>query len=95
MAVDRVGAEDERLGDLRVVQPAGDEENIAWTRKFWSALEPWSGGRVYFNFPGNHEEGDATLRASYGANYERLVDVKTKWDPENVFHTGQNIHPRR
>ena len=59
-----------------------------------TALEPWSGGRTYFNFPGRNEEGDATLRASYGANYERLVDVKTKWDPDNVFHTGQNIRPR-
>jgi FAD/FMN-containing dehydrogenase len=73
---------------------ADDEANIAWTRAFWSSLEPLSGGRTYFNFPGQHEEGDAALRASYGANYERLVDVKTKWDPDNVFHTGQNIRPR-
>ncbi|HEX8208376.1 MAG TPA: FAD-binding oxidoreductase, partial [Solirubrobacteraceae bacterium] len=73
---------------------AADDENVAWTRDFWSALEHLSGGRTYFNFPGQHEEGDAALRASYGANYERLVDVKTKWDPQNVFHTGQNIRPR-
>jgi FAD/FMN-containing dehydrogenase len=73
---------------------AGDDANVEWTREFWSSLEPLSGGRTYFNFPGALEEGDAALRASYGANYERLVDVKTKWDPENVFHTGQNIRPR-
>jgi FAD/FMN-containing dehydrogenase len=73
---------------------ADDDANVAWTREFWDALEPLSGGRTYFNFPGRHEEGDAALRASYGANYERLVDVKTKWDPDNVFHTGQNIRPR-
>jgi FAD/FMN-containing dehydrogenase len=74
---------------------AGDETNVAWTRAFWSELEPWSGGRTYFNFPGAHEEADAALRASYGANYERLVDIKTAWDPDNVFNTGQNIRPRR
>jgi FAD/FMN-containing dehydrogenase len=74
---------------------ADDETNVAYTRAFWSQLEPWSGGRTYFNFPGAHEEGDAALRASYGANYERLVDIKTAWDPDNVFHTGQNIRPRR
>jgi FAD/FMN-containing dehydrogenase len=32
---------------------------------------------------------------SYGVNYERLVDIKTAWDPDNVFNTGQNIRPRR
>nr|MDQ5807400.1 FAD-binding oxidoreductase [Actinomycetota bacterium] len=73
---------------------AADDENVAWTREFWSAFERESGGRTYFNFPGQNEEGEAALRASYGANYERLVDVKTKWDPENVFNTGQNVRPR-
>ncbi len=73
---------------------ADDEVNVAWTRAFWNDLEPWSGGRTYFNFPGAHEEGDAALRASYGPNYERLVDVKTTWDPDNVFHSGQNVRPR-
>ena len=71
-----------------------DDANVAWTREFWSSLEHLSGGRTYFNFPGRHEEGEAALRASYGANLERLVDVKTKWDPGNVFNTGQNIRPR-
>ena len=80
--------------DSSWAEPADDEVNVAWTRAFWSALEPLSGGRTYFNFPGAHEEGDAALRASYGANYERLVDVKTKWDPDNVFNTGQNVRPR-
>ena len=103
-AMGRVPAGATAFGDRRAqfmlsidsswIDARDDDENVAWTREFWSALEPWSGGRTYFNFPGGHEEGEATLRASYGANYERLVDVKTKWDPENVFNTGQNIQPR-
>jgi len=40
------------------------------------------------------EEGGDRLRAAYGENYERLVDVKTKWDPANVFRTNKNIVPR-
>jgi FAD/FMN-containing dehydrogenase len=104
-AVGRVPAGATGFGDRRAqfmlsidsswLDAAGDETNVGWTRAFWSQLEPWSGGRTYFNFPGAHEEGDAALRASYGANYERLVDIKTAWDPDNVFSTGQNIRPRR
>jgi hypothetical protein len=104
-AVGRVPAGATGFGDRRAqfmlsidsswLDAARDETNVGWTRAFWSQLEPWSGGRAYLNFPGAHEEGDAALRASHGANYERLVDIKTAWDPDNVFHTGQNIHPRR
>ncbi len=103
-AMGRVPAGATALGDRRArwmlsidstwTDPADDDENVAWTRDFWSAFEHESGGRTYFNFPGQNEEGEAALRASYGANYERLVDVKTKWDPDNVFNTGQNIRPR-
>ncbi|HEV2812714.1 MAG TPA: FAD-binding oxidoreductase [Solirubrobacteraceae bacterium] len=103
-AMGRVPAGATAFGDRRAqfmlsidsswIDQADDDVNVEWTREFWSAFERWSGGRTYFNFAGQHEEGDAALRASYGANYERLVDVKTKWDPDNVFHTGQNIRPR-
>ena len=58
-------------------------------------MQQFSHGRVYLNFPGQGEEGEALLRASYGdANYERLVELKTKYDPENVFRLNQNIRPR-
>jgi FAD/FMN-containing dehydrogenase len=103
-AVGRVPAEATAFGDRRArfmlsidsswTDEAQDDVNVAWTREFWSALEPQSGGRTYFNFPGRHEEGERVLRASYGDNYDRLVDAKTRWDPRNVFHTGQNIRPR-
>jgi LuxR family maltose regulon positive regulatory protein len=43
------------------------------------------------NFPGMGEEGEALVRAAYGGNYERLVAIKTKYDPTNLFHLNQNI----
>jgi len=69
--------------------------SIAWTREFWAEMKPWSGGGAYLNFPGLGEEGETLLRASYGeANYERLVRIKTKYDPGNLFRLNQNIKPR-
>ncbi len=65
--------------------------HIAWTHAFWLALEPFASSGVYVNFLG--DEGEARLRASYGANYERLVALKNKYDPSNFFHVNQNIKP--
>ena len=71
------------------------EQSIAWTRAFWAEMRPFARDRVYLNFPGQGEEGEALLRASYGdSNYERLVDVKCKYDPKNLFRLNQNIRPR-
>jgi FAD/FMN-containing dehydrogenase len=57
-------------------------------------LQPFSTGGAYLNFPGFFEEGDELLRASFGeANYERLVAVKTQYDPANVFRFNGNIPP--
>lgn len=73
---------------------ADDEANIAWSREGWDAAEPFGHqGRAYLNFPGHGEDGDALTRASFGANYQRLVDIKTKYDPENRFRFNQNIQP--
>jgi FAD/FMN-containing dehydrogenase len=69
------------------------EENMAWARDFWAALKPYSTGRTYFNFPGLLEEGDELVRATFGANYERLVALKNKVDPTNLFRLNQNIKP--
>jgi hypothetical protein len=49
---------------------------------------------MYVNFPGFGEGGEAQVHAAYGANYERLVEVKTKYDPDNLFQMNQNIKPR-
>jgi FAD/FMN-containing dehydrogenase len=46
---------------------------------------------VYVNFLGS--EGDERVRAAFGDNYDRLVEVKRRYDPENVFRVNQNVDP--
>lgn len=70
-----------------------DEENIAWARRCVDNLRGFSDGGVYLNFPGFMEEHEEMLRGAFGANYDRLVEVKTRFDPANVFHINQNIQP--
>ncbi|MEO0525522.1 MAG: FAD-binding oxidoreductase [Pseudomonadota bacterium] len=71
-----------------------DNVNIAWSRDGWeSAARYGHHGRAYLNFPGHGEDGDALTRASFGENFQRLVDIKTKYDPHNRFRFNQNIHP--
>ena len=73
--------------------PDDDEVNLAWARQFIRALEPYTVGN-YLNFPGMLEEGELQLRASFGTHYDRLVDVKTRWDPANMFRLNHNVRPR-
>jgi FAD/FMN-containing dehydrogenase len=72
--------------------PARDAEHAAWGRTSHAVFAPWATGGTYLNFVG--DEGQDRVRAAYGDSYERLVDVKTEWDPDNVFHGNQNIRPR-
>jgi FAD/FMN-containing dehydrogenase len=101
----RVPPEETALGERRApyllsidtswTDPVKTEPSIAWTRDFWAEMQPFSRGGAYLNFPGQGEEGEALLRASYGdANYKRLVELKNKYDPENLFRLNQNIRPR-
>ena len=63
-----------------------------WVRNWFEAMEPHSTGGVYVNFVG--EEGPARVRAAYGEiKYQRLAEVKARFDPENVFRVNQNIAP--
>jgi FAD/FMN-containing dehydrogenase len=70
-----------------------DAENIEWARSAWRDMRQFSTGGTYINFL-TEEEGDDRVRAAYGDNLERLVEVKTQWDPENVFRANKNIAPR-
>jgi FAD/FMN-containing dehydrogenase len=71
---------------------ADDERNIAWTRELAGAMKPYATGRAYLNFIG--EEGGGRVRAAFGPEkYARLVELKDRWDPENVFCRNQNIRP--
>jgi hypothetical protein len=55
-------------------------------------LRPFSTGATYVNFQ-TAEEGDGRVRATYGANYGRLVEVKRRYDPGNLFRGNRNIRP--
>jgi Berberine and berberine like len=79
-------------GVWRPGEDFGDRDT-AWTRGFFAALGRFREG-VYVNFLGGDEDPDR-VREAYGDSvYDRLVDVKTTYDPDNVFHHNQNIRPR-
>jgi len=81
--------------DTSWTSPDDSDRAISWTREFWDEMRQGTRGGVYLNFVGDGEDNEAMLRASYGdANYERLVDVKTEYDPENFFRLNQNVQPR-
>jgi FAD/FMN-containing dehydrogenase len=70
------------------------QKHIAWVRETWDKLQSYSDGSVYLNFVGAEDrDADALTRAALGANYNRLVEVKRKYDPENLFRLNQNIRP--
>jgi FAD/FMN-containing dehydrogenase len=66
---------------------------IAWARKSYDAMRPFMGAGRYVNYLADDEHGDA-VAAAYGANHRRLQQLKAKYDPENFFHTNQNIRPQ-
>jgi FAD/FMN-containing dehydrogenase len=70
---------------------AHDQICIRWTREFFQASAPYASAGAYVNFM-TEEEGDRVV-AAYGSNYERLVQIKKQYDPENIFHLNQNIKP--
>ena len=71
--------------------PSNNERITSWTKEYWEALHPYSGGGAYVNFM--MDEGQERVRATYRDNYERLAQIKNKYDPNNLFRVNQNIKP--
>jgi FAD/FMN-containing dehydrogenase len=71
--------------------PADNERNIAWVREYYEATAPLSEEGGYVNFMAGDDQD--RVSANYRQNYDRLVDVKRKYDPDNLFHLNQNIRP--
>ena len=71
--------------------PADNEANIAWVRSYYDATAPESEEGGYINFMSGDDQ--ERIKANYRGNYDRLVDVKRKYDPDNLFHLNQNIRP--
>ena len=71
--------------------PQEDTRCIAWARAFFQETSRYAMGGVYANFL-TQDEADR-VPAAYGPNYERLVRLKEKYDPENAFSMNQNIAP--
>ena len=100
-AVTRVGATDTAVPHRNVgwnlllpsvwLDAVDTEANIAWTKDTFAALsEHFAPGR-WLNYLGDDQDG--AIRSAYGPNYDRLVDIKRRYDPENVFHLNHNIAP--
>ncbi len=71
--------------------PANKEKITNWTKDYYDAIHPYSAGGAYINFM--MDEGEDRVKASYGYNYDRLVKIKSKYDPNNLFRVNQNIKP--
>jgi FAD/FMN-containing dehydrogenase len=72
-------------------KPSDDKKCIGWAREFFQKTQPYATGGVYTNFM---TEDDADrVSSAYGTGYERLISIKRKYDPENMFRLNQNINP--
>ena len=71
--------------------PAKKDAITNWAKDYWNALHPYSAGGAYINFM--MEEGEERIKATYGDNYKKLIKIKTKYDPKNLFRVNQNIKP--
>ena len=68
--------------------PADNERNIAWTRRVFQELQPFSTGGLYLNF---EEHRDGAPQEALQGNYGRLLEIKRRYDPTNLFRVNQNI----
>ena len=101
-AVTRVGVTDTPVPHREVgysllitsvwMDPRATDENVAWTQTAFETMRPFFVDRRWLNYFSDDDRTDA-IRAAYGPNYDRLVEVKRRYDPENVFHLNHNIDP--
>ena len=77
------------LFNLHWTDPAQSDRIVAWARATWKRIEPSMRG-VYVNFTST-EDAELRLRETYGVNYERLVELKKKYDPTNLFRLNVNL----
>jgi FAD/FMN-containing dehydrogenase len=75
----------------RWTDAADDDKVVSWAREFFAAAAPHAAGSVYINFLTQDET--SRIREAYGPNYQRLVDIKQRYDPDNLFRLNHNIRP--
>jgi FAD/FMN-containing dehydrogenase len=101
-AASRVGPTDTAFGERRPymvafestwTDPKENDANIGWARDAYASMSRLGGGGIYLNFPGFGEEKVDMAKAAYGANFDRLAQVKAKYDPANLFRMNINIPP--
>ena len=63
-----------------------------WVRHAWTEVRPFTTGRTYINFQ-TADEDDDRIRETYGDNFDRLLAIKKKHDPDNLFRVNRNIRP--
>lgn len=71
--------------------PANAEKISEWCKTYWEAMHPFSAGGAYVNFM--MDEGQDRVQSTYRDNYQRLAEIKSKYDPNNFFRVNQNIRP--
>jgi len=74
-------------------EPKQADVSAEWVQRLNCALKPFAGGAIYLNYL-TSAAGDAGVRAAYGTNYDRLAELKSKYDPSNFFNSNRNIQPR-
>jgi FAD/FMN-containing dehydrogenase len=74
------------------LDPADNARNIAWARESYDLMLPYFSRGRYVNYLGE-DDGEDAVAAAYGPNYQRLRELKAKYDPNNLFHLNQNIRP--
>lgn len=73
--------------------PAMDRACIGWARGLYEAAKPYAAGTAYVNFMPEDEVD--RVEAAYGGNYQRLLEIKQRYDPLNLFRMNQNLRPKQ